>query len=86
MFAAPVAVFTSCQLRGDYVFAPGEPKEIAPALEYQGNSLLIGLAAGLPLTAALIVAAVFLWRKARRGEPVRHPGADPHGFTPDPRS
>jgi hypothetical protein len=85
VLALPIAVITSCQVRGEYVPGPNVQWPMVPALDYAANSILIGLAVGLPLTAALIVAAVFLWRKARRGDGPR-PGADRHGFTPDPRS
>jgi hypothetical protein len=73
--ALPVAVFTTCQVRGEYVFSPGEEWTIKKAVMYRAGSVGIGLAVGVVLVVALVWMAV---RLRRRG-PGDGSGAGPAG-------
>ena len=51
--ALPVAVFTTCQVRGEYVPVPGA-HEAAPGPSHAVKGLGVGLAFGVPLTLTLL--------------------------------
>jgi hypothetical protein len=66
LLAVPVAVLTTCQVRGEYVPTPAEHK-VAPA-EFHGlESICLGVGVGVPLTVTLIWTAVRLRRRKPLG-------------------
>jgi hypothetical protein len=75
VLALPVAVFTTCQVRGPYVQPPEEKWPIGPRLAHEGTSLLIGLVVGAVLVVVLALVAVRL----RRSKPDDGSGAGPAG-------
>jgi hypothetical protein len=60
--ALPVAILTTCQVRGAYVHPPGEYHPVSAEIHGLA-SIFIGIDVGLPLTGALIWAAIRLQRR-----------------------